>query len=192
CPKKFYIERDLFYHKVVHEVKRICDQCGKSYSTAKALARHIETHSDVKHICELCGLALKTSHSLQNHMYSHAEYYRYTCHYCGKGFRRSNSMKLHLMIHQALKPYKCRFCEKTFTDSAVSRSHMKSAHSELHRKAVERNNGRPIGAIILYKIPSLRQLEEIAKKEGKPIQDVGPYRGEEKWQEKMFGCKSFE
>lgn len=192
CPKKFYIERDLILHKVVHEIKRICELCGKNYSSSKALKRHIETHSDEKHICELCGLALKTSHSLQNHMFSHAEYFRYNCHYCGKGFRRSNSIKLHLMIHQGLKPYKCRFCDKTFTDSAVSRSHMKSSHIELHRQAVEMNNGRPIGAIILYRIPTLRELEEKAKAEGKPLQEVGPYRGEEKWQEKMFGCRTNE
>lgn len=192
CPKKFYIERDLVLHKVVHEVKRICELCGKNYSSSKALKRHIETHSEVKHICELCGLALKTSHSLQNHMFSHTEYFRYTCHYCGKGFRRSNSIKLHLMIHQGLKPYKCRFCDKTFTDSAVSRSHMKSSHIELHRKAVERNNGRPIGAIILYRIPTLKELDDKAKAEGTPLQEVGPYRGEEKWQEKMFGCKTNE
>lgn len=192
CPKKFYIERDLILHKVAHDVKRICELCGKNYSSSKALKRHIETHSEVKHICELCGLALKTSHSLQNHMYSHTEYFRYNCHYCGKGFRRSNSIKLHLMIHQGLKPYKCRFCDKTFTDSAVSRSHMKSSHIDLHRKAVERNNGRPIGAIILYRIPSLRELEEKAKAEGTPLQEVGPYRGEEKWQERMFGCRTSE
>ena len=69
-----------------------CKSCGKSFSRADILKKHIHT--------------------------VHEGHKDYNCQSCGKSFSESGNLKKHIhTIHDGHKDYACEFCEKLFTKS---------------------------------------------------------------------------
>lgn len=98
---------------------------------------------------------------------------KYKCRHCNKEFKQGGCFKLHLLSHSGLRPYKCHFCPSTFADGSVCRGHMKMVHSDFYREAVE-SNGAALGPIILFEVPSLRELMQMAEV-NEPAKEVKKY-----------------
>jgi len=91
-----------------------CHMCGKKFTLARLLNRHLKCHSDVK---------------------------RYLCTFCGKGFNDTFDLKRHTRTHTGVRPYKCNHCDKSFTQRCSLESHTLKVHGIAHDYAYkERRN----------------------------------------------------
>ncbi|XP_065143082.1 putative transcription factor Ovo-like 1 [Paramisgurnus dabryanus] len=79
-----------------------CQECEKTFSTARMLKRHAKCHSETK---------------------------RYSCEHCGKGFNDAFDLKRHVRTHTGVRPYKCTLCAKAFTQRCSLESHLKKIHA---------------------------------------------------------------
>ncbi|KAL5279818.1 hypothetical protein ACFFRR_004058 [Megaselia abdita] len=150
----------------------VCDKCGKEFQNRRQLMRHKDIHGETSFICSVCGITLKTKKNLNKHMIIHNAA-KYQCKHCNKEFKQGGCFKLHLLSHSGLRPYKCHFCPSTFADGSVCRGHMKMVHSDFYREAVE-TNGAALGPIILFEVPSLRELMQMAEV-NEPAKEVKKY-----------------
>ncbi|CAG2102791.1 unnamed protein product [Medioppia subpectinata] len=82
-----------------------CQVCGKRFTLARLLNRHLKCHSDVK---------------------------RYLCTFCGKGFNDTFDLKRHTRTHTGVRPYRCNFCDKSFTQRCSLESHTLKVHGIAH------------------------------------------------------------
>ncbi|KAI1306513.1 Transcriptional regulator ovo [Halotydeus destructor] len=91
-----------------------CHMCGKKFTLARLLNRHLKCHSDIK---------------------------RYLCTFCGKGFNDTFDLKRHTRTHTGVRPYKCNHCDKSFTQRCSLESHTLKVHGIAHDYAYkERRN----------------------------------------------------
>ncbi|KAL5279821.1 hypothetical protein ACFFRR_004060 [Megaselia abdita] len=184
CGAKYFIQVDLDNHRK-HHTDTICPHCGKKFQCRRQLKRHIDIHSATVYICSVCGISLGTKHTLGKHMVIHSEA-KYKCKFCTKEFKLSGSFKLHMLGHSGLRPYKCIFCEGTFSDSSVCRTHMKNIHIVDYPKAVKLNGG-PVSPVLLFEIPTLKELVATAEEQQNPKKEIRKY-GEKKEEPKAFEC----
>lgn len=186
CGASYFLQADLENHRK-HHTDTICPHCGKQFQCRRQLKRHIDIHSATVYICSVCGISLGTKHTLSKHMVIHNEA-KYKCKFCTKEFKLSGSFKLHMIGHSGLRPYKCIFCEGIFSDSSVCRTHMKNVHVIDYPKAVSLNGG-PISPVLLFEIPTLKELVETAEKQQEPSKEIRNY-GEKKEESlnKVFEC----
>ena len=84
--------------------KRQCNHCGKSFSQAGNLKKHIhsvhEGHKDYK--CDSCGKSFTISRSLEYHLHTvHDGYKDYKCESCDKSFSRAQYLRRHILkVHE--------------------------------------------------------------------------------------------
>ena len=117
CNKVFTFSIDLRKHKwndhenselkshirKIHEESKHCTQCGKDFSTAQGLKRHI-----------------KCVHEGQRN---------FKCDSCGKSFTQSENLMKHIKtVHEGQKDHECEFCEKKFSTTSCLTSHIKIIH----------------------------------------------------------------
>lgn len=171
CGASYVVLEDLENHRKQH-TEKVCDKCGKEFQNRRQLMRHKDIHGETSFICSVCGITLKTKKNLNKHMIIHNEA-KYKCRHCNKEFKQGGCFKLHLLSHSGLRPYKCHFCPSTFADGSVCRGHMKMVHSDFYREAVE-SNGAALGPIILFEVPSLRELMQMAEV-NEPAKEVKKY-----------------
>ena len=85
------------------ESKQSCEYCGKQFTTAFNLKRHLNIYSDDKEPMEQ------------------------KCEYCGKEFTTISNMKRHLHIHtRNTGQIQCLRCEKNFTTKKRLDTHVQS------------------------------------------------------------------
>ncbi|KAF7491558.1 Transcriptional regulator ovo [Sarcoptes scabiei] len=82
-----------------------CSICGKRFTLARLLNRHLKCHSDIK---------------------------RYLCTFCGKGFNDTFDLKRHTRTHTGVRPYRCNLCDKSFTQRCSLESHTLKVHGIAH------------------------------------------------------------
>lgn len=82
-----------------------CEQCGKTFGSSSALAKHKLTHSDER---------------------------KYVCSTCGKGFKRQDHLNGHMVTHRDKKPYECNYadCDKSYCDMRSLRRHLENHHAQ--------------------------------------------------------------
>nr|XP_033817579.1 flt3-interacting zinc finger protein 1 [Geotrypetes seraphini]XP_033817580.1 flt3-interacting zinc finger protein 1 [Geotrypetes seraphini]XP_033817581.1 flt3-interacting zinc finger protein 1 [Geotrypetes seraphini] len=128
-------------------------ECGTFFSTATALAQHLDAHiTNVSFICGTCGQSLPSVSSLEDHQLSHSapsapshhagsELLRllqlqvfppplprppkkpFGCSECSKLFRKQRDLDRHLLVHTGEKPYQCKECSKFFRQEAYLKHH---------------------------------------------------------------------
>lgn len=107
-----------------HKEKKFkCSECGKYFSRAKKLMKHLQRHlKDEASIGSHKECCRKTNRSarLQTH---YAEVDSFRCSVCRKRFRKRSHLKIHLEEH-IKKIYKCTVCLKRFKEDGNLRLHL--------------------------------------------------------------------
>ena len=94
-------------HKdVMIENPKNCDCCGKSFTRASSLKRHVKiVHEGIKdHECNHCGKSFSQARYLKTHVKSiHEGVKEHVCNDCGKSFSLAHHLKTHIKaIHKGM------------------------------------------------------------------------------------------
>ena len=132
-PYKQTFEDHLDSH---NERTYFCDDCGKSYNTARSLYFHAQKyHPKTRFTCEQCEKIFQNKIYLQRHISSDHEGNKYICDYCPKVFHRKDYLKTHQMTcskdHSQIEVKICpkEYCKKEFLHKKNLKSHMRT-HSD--------------------------------------------------------------
>ena len=80
-----------------------CNVCNKIFRKESLLSSHVKIHHEGKrnHKCDSCGKSFTQAGDLKRHMLTHEGQRNYKCDYCGKSFTRSGNLKRHIKaIHE--------------------------------------------------------------------------------------------
>ena len=138
-------QKNLNQHiRNVHENKKKCDICEKSFSR-KDLKKHISAiHEGCKdYKCDTCDKQFSSARDLTSHIHKIHEQskdykgntrhkrakLKHECSICGKSFGQLNSLKTHIsIVHEGRKNNKCKYCRKCFSDAKDLMSHIQTIH----------------------------------------------------------------
>ena len=137
CGKTYNSKRALTSHKrSVHgKLNLECLTCGKSFSVKEFLRRHERIHSENEFACSKCNKVCGTKLGLKNHVrYHHGDKdLKYECSHCGQRFYDITNRIQH---QQKNHPHKCTHCSKRF----LLKPHLKT-HNEIHQCKMKTHNG---------------------------------------------------
>ena len=109
-----------------------CESCGKSFSTAGDLKKHIHSvHGGSKdHKCESCGKSFIKALSLKKHIRTvHEGHKDHKCDSCGELFSTAGDLKKHIhSFHGGSKDHKCESCGKSFIKAQSLKKHILTVH----------------------------------------------------------------
>lgn len=133
CGKGFAtLQRSKSHERMVHNVDRVCDQCGKTIHGVYALRQHLLEHAGIKKPkwpCDQCNAELYSRSSLKRHKSSiHNDGSTvYRCSLCNKIAPSEEALRSHKkFVHQAERKFVCSICGKAFKVALVLREHMSS------------------------------------------------------------------
>uniref|UniRef100_A0A3Q2PSQ8 Zinc finger and SCAN domain-containing protein 22-like n=1 Tax=Fundulus heteroclitus TaxID=8078 RepID=A0A3Q2PSQ8_FUNHE len=110
-----------------HKVDNLCHVCGKTFTTATHLKRHMMIHTGQRpHCCKECGKTFARGECLRIHMRIHTVERPYMCKVCPKSFRQRSNLVTHMRMHTGEKPYHCSICSQPFTYKKDMNKHMQS------------------------------------------------------------------
>ena len=143
CDKTFKNPSQLQSHNKkwheVHEPKHKCDKCGETFIFIHELKRHKVSHED-KTPCPECGVKVRRLklHMMQAHTPDDQK--RFQCPDCGKGFLDKRTLGHHRMnVHLKLRPYNCRYgCDIAYNDTSNRNQHEKKIHGKLYTTEKEK------------------------------------------------------
>lgn len=115
-----------------------CQICGKKFTLARLLNRHLKCHSDVKrYLCTFCGKGFNDSFDLKRHTRTHTGKLPNALKKKSANINNCN----HLYYFTGVRPYKCNHCDKSFTQRCSLESHTLKVHGFAHDYAYkERRN----------------------------------------------------
>ena len=105
--------------------------CGKAFSDAASLRKHMHTHGEKQFVCQVegCGKRFLDSSKLKRHSLTHTGERPFLCPFegCGKRFSLDFNLRSHMRTHTGERPYACSFpgCDKRFAQEYNLKTHMK-------------------------------------------------------------------
>ncbi|XP_039610857.1 zinc finger and BTB domain-containing protein 40 [Polypterus senegalus] len=121
-----------------------CQKCRMSFPTLEEHKIHIqEVHPREYHPCELCGKIFSAAFLLERHMVIHVGGKPYNCEICNKAYQQLSGLWYHnrthhpaifaAQNHRSLKfpSVQCNSCDKSFPSITVLNKHMKTSHTGL-------------------------------------------------------------
>ena len=119
CGKSFSNFKDLNAHIDSHD-RRKCQKCQIYFHSVADLKKHI-CNGDTKHTCKTCGKSFSGAAYMKKHIhlvhegpdegYKIAYYKDHRCDFCGKSFTGAQCLKKHIRtIHEGNKPFKSESC----------------------------------------------------------------------------------
>ncbi|XP_071246268.1 zinc finger protein 135-like [Salvelinus alpinus] len=113
----------------------ICDHCGKNFTTATNLKRHLLYLSGEKpYMCSECGKRFTQAGSLKTHQRTHTGEKPYICTRCGKAWSDYGNLKRHMRRHtvkqHTVKPHHCSDCGKQFIVKSSLKHHRLVFHTD--------------------------------------------------------------
>ncbi|XP_075157437.1 zinc finger Y-chromosomal protein 2-like [Haematobia irritans] len=131
CGKGFSTEqRRKVHERTVHNVDRVCEECGKIVHGIYALKRHLQEHAGLvkqKWPCDLCETELHSHSGLKRHkLLRHNDgSTAYVCSDCGKISPSRTALYSHKrLVHMMERKYKCEICGKSFKFSHNLKEHL--------------------------------------------------------------------
>jgi uncharacterized Zn-finger protein len=99
-----------------------CEECDKSYTTAKILQRHKKTeHSNQRYECNQCRKQFARNENLKKHIdlgrcpiYKTIEEKLYKCDQCSKSFNKPKALTRHIQADHEMQRFECVWCKAQF------------------------------------------------------------------------------
>ncbi|XP_028678255.2 uncharacterized protein si:dkey-79d12.4 isoform X2 [Erpetoichthys calabaricus] len=117
--------------------EHLCKECGKDFSTLKALSEHFRTHL-LEMVCNFCKIVFRRVVSLNIHLTNAHKSTSLICH-CGNSFSTVWELNLHLPIHFEQKMFQCDLCYMSFQSKLNL-----TRHWHMHAKVPGTENMGPI------------------------------------------------
>lgn len=145
CGLTFSSNCTLQRHRVVHTGQKdfVCGICNNRFARKFHLDMHMRVHLKIRpHICETCARGFSTSSDLSRHRRIHIDEKNYACVVCERRFKRSSDVTKHMRSHTGQKPYSCKPCDKKYSSHSGISKHLRRHHPEIIKHKLMEANER--------------------------------------------------
>lgn len=106
-----------------------CDHCGLAFPSAQSLLVHMRaTH--LPYVCPCCGKQFTHASNLNRHMSVHRGAKVHRCPLCHKTFTQKATLCDHMNLHSGERPHRCAYCQVRFAHKPALRRHLKEQHGK--------------------------------------------------------------
>ncbi|XP_046406355.1 histone-lysine N-methyltransferase PRDM16-like [Ischnura elegans] len=141
---------DLLAYAAAPALRRyVCENCGKVFSDASNLQRHIRTHhaGARSHACAECGKTFATASGLKQHAHIHSSVKPFRCEVCLKAYTQFSNLCRHKRMHANCRTrVQCQSCRQGFSSLNSLAKHKRFCEVSAEEPEPERGAAPPDAA----------------------------------------------